>query len=67
MPDGTLADNTSFEQWSDEGSANAETRANAVWKKMLADYQAPSLDSGVDEALRDFMARKKQAVPDEWY
>ena len=62
-----LADTRSFEQWSDEGSADAESRANALWKQMLADYQAPDLDPGVDEALREFMDREKQAVPDEWY
>ena len=34
---------------------------------MLAGYQAPPLDPAIDEALKDFMARKKSAVPDEWH
>ena len=34
---------------------------------MLADYQEPPLDPAVDEALIDFMARRKQAMPDQWH
>ena len=39
-------------------------RANAVWKKTLREYEAPPIDPGIDEALLDFMARKKAEVPD---
>ena len=35
-----LADNNSVEQWREEGSKDAATRANALWKSMLADYEA---------------------------
>ena len=34
---------------------------------MLAAYQAPPLDPAIDEALQDFMARKKAALPDQWH
>ncbi len=34
---------------------------------MLADYQAPPLDPAIDEALKDFIARKKTAVEDQWH
>jgi trimethylamine--corrinoid protein Co-methyltransferase len=30
----------------------------------LGDYQAPPLDPGIDEALRDYMARRKSEMPD---
>ncbi|MGH6923703.1 MAG: trimethylamine methyltransferase family protein [Propylenella sp.] len=60
----TIADNNSFEQWLAEGEKSAEQRANALWKKWLADYEAPSLDPGIDEALQDFIARKKASMPD---
>ena len=33
----------------------------------LADYQAPPMDLAVDEALRDFIARKKASMDDAWY
>jgi trimethylamine--corrinoid protein Co-methyltransferase len=59
-----VADNNSYEQWLEEGSLDAPGRANTIWKRMLAEYQAPPLDPGVDEALRDFVAGKKASFPD---
>jgi trimethylamine--corrinoid protein Co-methyltransferase len=40
------------------------TRANALWKMQLAEYVAPPLDLAVDEALLDFISRRKAAFPD---
>lgn len=59
-----VADNNSFEQWLAEGSQTAEQRANAIYKKWLAEYEAPPLDEGIDEALLDFIATKKASMPD---
>ncbi|WP_119461954.1 trimethylamine methyltransferase family protein [Rhodospirillaceae bacterium SYSU D60014] len=59
-----IADNNSFEQWEAEGALDAAQRANKLWKRMLADYEAPEIDPGVDEALQEFIAKKKAAVPD---
>ena len=59
-----IADNNSVEQWQSEGSLDAAQRANGVWKKWLADYQAPAIDPGMDEALQAFIREKKDAVPD---
>ena len=58
------ADNNSYEQWSEEGSQRAVERANSLWKKSLAEYEPPPLDPAVDEALLDYMARKKETYPD---
>jgi trimethylamine--corrinoid protein Co-methyltransferase len=60
----TIADNNSFEQWEEEGSLDATQRANKVFKQMLADYEAPAIDPAIDEALLDFIDRKKAATPD---
>ncbi len=65
--DAELADSNSFEQWSEEGSLDARVRANRKWKRMLSDYEAPPIDPAVDEALREFVARKIAAVPDAWH
>ena len=62
-----LADNDPFETWSENGAKDAATRANARWKRMLADYEPPAIDAGVDEALRDFIARRKATMPDAWH
>ncbi len=59
-----VADNNSVEQWEAEGRLDEAQRANAIWKKMLAEYEAPPIDSGIDEALRDFIERKKASMPD---
>jgi len=60
----TTTDNNSFEQWQAEGSQDAATRANAIWKQRLADYQAPAIDPAIDEALQAFIAEKKASFPD---
>ncbi len=59
-----LADNNSFEQWQAEGSRDMAMRANALWKKQLAEYEPPPLDPAVDEALCDYINRRKAAFPD---
>ncbi|MCE2526733.1 MAG: trimethylamine methyltransferase family protein [Actinomycetia bacterium] len=58
------ADNNSYEQWSEEGSLRSVERANSLWKKSLADYEPPAIDESVDEALQEYVARKKQTYPD---
>jgi len=60
----TIADNNSYEQWLSDGELRAEDRARTLCRKMLNDYQAPALDVSVDEALKDFIDRKKQSMPD---
>lgn len=60
----TIADNNSYEQWLADGEKTAEQRANALWKKTLQDYEAPALDQSIEEALNDFMARKKDGMED---
>ncbi len=59
-----IADNNSFEQWQEEGAQDAERRASAIWKRMLAEYEAPPIDEAVDEALVEFVARRKAEFPD---
>jgi len=63
----TIADNNSFEQWEIDGSMDAAQRANAIWKSMLNDYVAPPLDPAIDEALTDYVARRKAEFPDQDY
>jgi len=65
--DSTISDNTPFESWVEAGRTDSATRANTRWKTALADYEAPSMDVAVDEALKDFVARKKAAATDQWY
>ncbi|MDM7978939.1 MAG: trimethylamine methyltransferase family protein [Rhizobium sp.] len=65
--DSALSDNEPFEKWSEAGSTDMATRANARWKKTLAEYEAPPLDVAIDETLLDYVDRTKRAKPDAWY
>jgi trimethylamine---corrinoid protein Co-methyltransferase len=59
-----LADNNSYEQWEAEGRKDMARRANERWKKLLEEYTAPALDPAVDEALLDYVGRRKASFPD---
>jgi len=58
------SDNSSFEQWEGEGAQDAATRANAMWKRTLAEYEAPPIDDAVEQELREWIERKKASFPD---
>ena len=59
----SIADNNSFEQWAADGKLDAAQRANQQWKAQLAAYEAPPIDAAIDEALLDFMAKRRTALP----
>jgi trimethylamine--corrinoid protein Co-methyltransferase len=65
--DSDLADNEPYEKWEAAGSVDAATRANKLWKKRLAEFEAPSLDSGIRQGLEEFVAAKKAGIKDMWY
>ncbi len=62
-----LSDTNSFEQWHDDGSKDMQQRAYERWNQMLNDYQLPPIDPAIDEALLEFMMRKKSSMNDAWY
>lgn len=57
-----LTDARNYETWDEQGRDTAEIRANGIWKRMLSEYEQPPLDPAVDEALRDFVARRKREI-----
>ena len=59
-----ITDNNSFEQWEAEGGLDLSARANALWKKQLAEYEAPPLDPAADEAVLDYVNRRKASFAD---
>jgi trimethylamine--corrinoid protein Co-methyltransferase len=63
----TSSNSDSFEQWSAEGSLDSAQRANGEWKRLLDAYEQPPLDPAIDEALRDYITRRKAAEPDRDY
>lgn len=65
--DSAMNDDLPFETWQEQGSIDSATRANQRWKDTLASFDAPPLDADTDEALKEFIARKKASMPDAWY
>ncbi len=62
-----LHDNNSVEQWEADGALDMPARANAKWKKMLAEFEAPTLDPGIAESLAEYVAKRKGEMPDASY
>jgi trimethylamine--corrinoid protein Co-methyltransferase len=60
-----LFDNNSIEQWKADGSKEITQRALEYAKKLLQEYEEPKLDPAIDEALRDFIARREREIPED--
>jgi len=58
-----LFDNNSIEQWRAEGSVEITERALRHVRYLLGEYEEPKLDQGIDEALRDYIARREREIP----
>ncbi len=57
-----LADRLSYETWALAGEWDTVKRAHAIWKEWLAKYEPPPLDSGIKEALQDYVARREREL-----
>ena len=56
-----------FETWADEGSQDTMAFATDRVAKLLGQYQQPTMDPAVLEALDSFVAQKKLAEPDTFF
>ena len=63
MPE--LLDNNSFEQWELDGCKDANQRGLETAQQMLASYEPPPLDPGIDEALQAFIHEREAVLPDK--
>jgi trimethylamine--corrinoid protein Co-methyltransferase len=59
-----IADNNSFEQWEAEGAKSAPERAREKAEQWINQHEAPAMDPAVREALDEFVAVKKNSMPD---
>lgn len=57
-----LTESRTYETWAEQGKETAEHRANKLWKQMLSEYEKPSMESGVEDELKDFVARRKREI-----
>ncbi len=61
MPE--LFDNFSIEQWQAEGSIEITQRALNYARKLLDEYQEPTLDESKNEELLAYIAKREQEIP----
>jgi trimethylamine--corrinoid protein Co-methyltransferase len=57
-----MSNRQNFESWQEAGSIDAGTRANEIWKQLLQEYTQPDLDPAIDEALVDYVDRRKLEI-----
>ncbi len=57
-----LSDWNNYETWLEAGAMTSDVRANNIWKRLLVDYEQPTIDPSIDEALRDYVARRKHEL-----
>ena len=55
-----LSDWRNFEAWTLDGAPQTPERANRIWKKILAEFEAPPMDEAVREELAAFVERRKR-------
>ena len=62
-----LSDSENVESWEEKGSTDMRTRAYERWNRLLNQYEPPPINEATDEALRAFIAKRKEELPDAWY
>lgn len=51
-----------YDLWTERGRVMAREKANGLWKALLAEYEQPPIDAAIDDALKDYMARRKREI-----
>jgi len=59
-----MLDYKPYETWEEEGARDTMALATERVAKLLNDYQQPGMDPGIAEGLRDYVAKKKDSMPD---
>jgi trimethylamine--corrinoid protein Co-methyltransferase len=53
-----LSDWRNYETWEEAGSPELPSKANRIWKELLASYEPPPIDPAIAEELEAFVARR---------
>ena len=54
-----LSNRQNFEAWQESGSPDSVSRANEIWKQLLAEYEQPPLDAAIDDELVEYVEKRK--------
>ena len=65
--DAQMSDSESVEQWEERGSKDSVARAYDRWVALLKEYEPPPMDEAIDDALKDYVTRRKSEIEDRWY
>jgi trimethylamine--corrinoid protein Co-methyltransferase len=57
-----ISSRQNFESWQEAGSQDVTQRANTLWKKLLQEYQKPDIDPAIEEAMKDYVDRRKSEI-----
>lgn len=57
-----IGDRQNYDNWRDNGSLEAPQRARLVAEQLLERYERPAMDPAVEEALQEFVARRKREI-----
>jgi trimethylamine--corrinoid protein Co-methyltransferase len=58
----TLMDRQNIGVWEEQGQQDAAQRAHKVWQELLANWEKPPIDPGVEEGLRDYIDSRKREM-----
>ena len=61
-----MLDYKPFETWLEDGAKDTMSLAADRVKVQLSNYQKPSIDIAIEEALNEFVTKKKASVPDSF-
>ena len=53
-----------YETWIDDGARDTFMLASERVQRLIDTYQQPPLDPAIEQALSDYVARKKASMPD---
>lgn len=57
-----IADVQNYVRWEQKGAETADVRANRVWKKWLNEYEKPAMDESMEEALSEYVIKRKEEI-----
>ncbi len=57
-----VSDWDNYENWMERGANSVTERAHDVGLELLQEYQQPPIDAAVDEALKDYVDRRKRDI-----
>src|ERR1051325_8271255 len=53
-----------YERWKRNGGEDTATRASAIWRKTLAEYEEPPIDDGLRQELKAYVDRRRTELGD---